>query len=123
MITRMIFDAFGVCMKLVITTIVILNSIGVISPQYELEQGLATDCGYYGMNKDIVIFSKKKNSKFVDKVCCYLDVLCGDKCLIYPKKKCECGNNTFEYGDQLYCCIPNNENCKIEGMCIKLSHD
>ena len=47
----MIFDAFGICMKLVITTIVILNSIGVISPQYELEQGLATDCGYYGMNK------------------------------------------------------------------------
>ena len=35
--------------KLVFTTLAILNSLGIVSSQDELEHGLATDCAYKSM--------------------------------------------------------------------------
>ena len=97
------------CLKSVITTLAILNSIGIVSSQDELEHGLATDCEYKGM-KAYSFF--QKFSKFVDKVCCFLVQICGDKCINYHSK-CECGDNTFM--DFKYCCIQKNETCKTAG--------
>ena len=97
---------------LVFTTLAILNSIGIVLSQDELEHGLATDCYYKGM-KTYSLF--QKFSKFVDKVCCFLDYICGDKCFEDPHK-CKCGDTTFTIYDDLYCCIQMNETCKIQGM-------
>ena len=44
-------DNLVVCIKLVITTLAILNSIGIVSLQNDLEYGLATDCDYRSMKK------------------------------------------------------------------------
>ena len=56
---------------------------------------------------------------FVDKVC-FLDNICGDKCIDYGSK-CECGDTTFEYDDDdaKYCCNQRNETCKAQGMLCK----
>ena len=51
---------------------------------------------------------------------CFLDYICGDKCLEY-RSKCECGDSIFD-GVNLYCCISHNETCKVQGMWIKLSN-
>ena len=97
---------------LVFTTLAILNSIGIVLSQDELEHGLATDCYYKGM-KTYSLF--QKFSKFVDKVCCFSDYICGDKCFEYPQK-CECGDTIFEFDDGKYCCNQGNVTCKIDGM-------
>ena len=96
----------------VFTTLAILNFIGIVSSQDELEHGLATDCEYKGM-KAYSFF--QKFSKFVDKVCCFLDAICGDKC-ISGISKCVCGGTTFKHYDFKYCCIQMKETCKIHGM-------
>ena len=103
-------DKMVPCLKLVFTTLAILNFIGIGSSQDELEHGLATECDTKGMKAQSLF---QKFSKFVDKVCCFLGSICGDKCFEYPQK-CECGDTTFEYSK--YCCIPRNETCKIQGM-------
>ena len=53
--------------------------------------------------------------QFADKVCCFLVNICGDKCIDYGSK-CECGDTTFEFNDDKYCCIQRNETCKIHGL-------
>ena len=108
-------DNLVVCIKLVITTLAILNSIGIVSLQNDLEYGLATDCDYRSMKKLSLI---QKISKFFDKVCCFLDLICGDKC-IDRHSKCECGDITIHYGDYKYCCIQMNETCEAKGMFCK----
>ena len=40
--------------KIVFTTLAILNYIGIVSPKDELEHGLATGCGSKGMNAEMV---------------------------------------------------------------------
>ena len=45
----MIFDNMGACMKSVITALVILSSVGLVSPQNQLEHHLATDCTFKSM--------------------------------------------------------------------------
>ena len=45
---------------------------------------------------------------------CFLDNICGDKCMDYSE--CECDNTTFDFRDNLYCCIPKDKNCNIQGM-------
>ena len=102
---------------LVFTTLAILNSIGIVSSQNELEHGLATDCN----SKSMKIESFFQKFSFIDKVCCFLAKICGDKCFDgtndYPYGKCECGDTTFEYEHvHKYCCIPINETCKVQGM-------
>ena len=55
---------------------------------------------------------------FDDKVCCFLENICGDKCLRFDDSDriCECGDKTFDRTDYgLYCCIPKNETCKVQG--------
>ena len=64
----------------------------------------------------------QKFSKFVDKVCCFLDSICGDKCLSYQDgEKCECGNYTFGAFSNKYCCIQINETCKTQGSKVILT--
>ena len=58
-------------------------------------------------------------SKFVDRVCCFLDNICGDKCLDNSKSTCECGDTTFNSLDKKYCCIQMNETCEAKGMFCK----
>ena len=60
----MILPNFVVGMKLAIITQIILNSIGIVSLQDELEHGLATDCNEKGM-KAYLILIYQKFSKFV----------------------------------------------------------
>ena len=73
------------------------------------------------MYENIVTLSKC--SKFVYKVCCSLDLICGDKCIRYDRhSKCECGDTAFDKYDNKYCCIPRNETCKGQGMLCKLSN-
>ena len=48
-----------------------------------------------------------------------LDSVCGDKCLGFRRKKCECGDTMFDQDNYLYCCIPMNETCKVQGMFLK----
>ena len=59
-----------------------------------------------------------KHLEFVDKFCCIVDDICGDKCLdfYYGHKYCECGDTRFNSMNNLYCCIPKNEECIIKGM-------
>ena len=45
----MIFTKLVLNVTLVFTTLAILNSIGIVSSQDELEHGLATDCKYKGL--------------------------------------------------------------------------
>ena len=45
----MILDKMVPNVVLVFTTLAILNSIGIVSSQDELEHGLASDCYYKGM--------------------------------------------------------------------------
>ena len=30
--------------------------------------------------------------------------------------KCECGDTTFDFEGEKYCCIKMNETCKLQGM-------
>ena len=46
----MIFEDMVPYVKYVFTTLAILNSIGIVSSQDELEHGLATDCRYKSRN-------------------------------------------------------------------------
>ena len=60
-------DNMVVCMKLVITTLFILNSIGKVSPQGpqdQLEHGLATDCLFMSNYLHICI-SEVSKAKYV----------------------------------------------------------
>ena len=100
---------------LVFTTLAIFSSIGIVSSHDELGHGLATDCDFKSMKRQLLF---QKFSKFVDKVCCFLDYICGDKCFEDPHK-CKCGDTTFTIYDDLYCCIQMNETCKIQGMYIQ----
>ena len=97
---------------LVFTTLAILNSIGIVSSQNELEHGLATDCDNKGMKTQSFF---QKFSKFVDKVCYFLEYVCGDKCLNGDYGYCQCGDTTV-YDYDKYCCIQMNETCKVQGM-------
>ena len=92
------------------TTLAVFNSIGIVSSQDELEHGLATDCGLKSMITQSLF---QKFSKFVDKGCCFLDRICGDKCYY---SECECGDTTLLQQDLKYCCIQMNETCKVGGM-------
>ena len=49
-ISKMMLDKMVPNVVLVFITLVILNSIGVVSSQDELEHGLATDCKHKGRN-------------------------------------------------------------------------
>ena len=98
-------------MKLVITTLGILNSMCKATSENKLEHGLATDCNY----KSNFRFIFSKVLEFVDKVFCFLDDICGDKC-IHGDSICECGGSTFNRYETMYCCIPMNETCKIQGI-------
>ena len=103
---------------LVFTTLAIFSSVGIVSSQDELEHGLATDCNLKSVNRQSLF---QKFSKFIDKVCCFLDDICGDGCVIqYSGKKCECGDTTFGDLDYKYCCIQMNETCKVQGMFRKV---
>ena len=106
----MILDKMVPNVALVFTTLAILNFTGSISCQAELDHGLATNCWYKSMKTQSLF---QKSSKFIDKVCCYLDNICGDEC---SPGTCECGDTTFGFSDNLYCCIPMKETCKIKGM-------
>ena len=105
----MIFDNIVQHVLLGFTTLTILNCIGIVSSQDELEHGLATDCQYKCMKRQLLF---QKFSKFVDKVCCFLDEICGDKCIDY-RLNCECGDTTID--NSMYCCILRNETCKKQG--------
>ena len=48
-ILKMILDKMVPNVVLVFTTLAILNSIGIVSSQVELEHGLATDCQFKSM--------------------------------------------------------------------------
>ena len=48
------------------------------------------------------------------KVYCFLDRICGDKC-IRNDKNCECGD-IFDRDAFKYCCIQMNETCKTQGI-------
>ena len=93
-------------------TLVILNSIGIVSSQDELEHGLATNCQSKGM-KTVTV---SKVFQVYDKDCCFLGTICGDKCLENSEQICECGNTTFDMLDRYYCCISRNETCKSQGI-------
>ena len=45
------FDNFVECLNLVIVTLVISNSLSIVSPLDEFRYGLAIDCTEKGMNK------------------------------------------------------------------------
>ena len=49
LILTMILDKMVPYVRLVFTTLAILDCITIVSPQDELEHGLATDCFYKGM--------------------------------------------------------------------------
>ena len=56
--------------------------------------------------------------KFVKKVCCILERICGNKCL-KTFGVCECGDTTFETSDDKYCYIPKNDTCETQGIFCK----
>ena len=104
---------------LVFTTLEILNSIGIVLSQDELEHGLATDCFDKSMRTQSLF---QKIWKFINKVYCFLEYICGDKCIGFGSK-CECGDTTFDiFDDAKYCCNQRNETCKKQGMFEKLSN-
>ena len=94
------------CVKFVFATLIILNYIGFVSPQNELEYGLATDC----KSKSNYSFILQNFSKFVDNICYILGFVCGDKCI--NLSQCKCGDSTFGENDYSYCCILRNETCQ-----------
>ena len=55
----MTFDCLVPCVKLVFTSLLILNFIGIVSSQDELEHGLATDCKYKRMNTYYIVTISK----------------------------------------------------------------
>ena len=61
--------------------------------------------------------------QFVDKVFCFLDWICGDKCLYDIDSKCECGDTTFGNDDKKYCCIQMNETCEAQVMFCEATLD
>ena len=101
-------------MKLIVAILAILNFLVTVSSQKELEHHLATNCLYKSMNTK----SRFQNfSRFVDKVCCFLGYICGDKCFDFDSV-CDCGGATLDYLDDLYCCIPRNETCMVQGTSL-----
>ena len=99
---------------LVFTTLAIMNSIGIVSSQDELRHGIATDCRFKCIKTCIVIIWNV--FQMLDKACCFLGYICGDKCMKSIFSKCECGDTTFNGNGDEYCCIQRNETCKIHGM-------
>jgi len=57
-ILKMILENIVPCVKLIFTTLVILNSIGYVLSQHELDDGLNTDCLGKRMKKIAVTLSK-----------------------------------------------------------------
>ena len=106
----MTFHNLVVEMKLVIASLVVLNSLGIVSPQNELEHSLATECYNKGMTKNSNI---ENIINLIDKAHCFLGYICGDKCLRHYDSICECGGTTFDSNNDyaLYCCIGKNETC------------
>ena len=112
----MVLDKMVLNVLLSFTTLAILNFIGIGSSQHKLEQGLVIDCNRKSMKTQSPL---QKFSKFDDKLCCFLDQICGDKCLSKIDWTCNCGDATFKFPDYKYCCIPINETCKTQGMPCK----
>ena len=96
--------------RLVFTTLAILDSISIVSPQDELEHGLATDCLFKGMKTN---HSVKRFHIYFNNLYHFLGAICGDKCLDEKRPICVCGDRTFSILDHLYCCIPRNETCVL----------
>ena len=82
------------------------------SPAHESESefGLASPSPSLESGRTI-----QKLSGFVDKVCCFLGVICGDKCRS-AVGSCECGDSTITNDDNEFCCTPMNETCMVQGM-------
>ena len=112
-IVKMMLDKMVPNVISVFTTLAFLNSIGIVLSQDEREHGLATNCDNKGMKTPF-----QKFSKFVDKVRCISENICGDKCY-RSDKKCYCGDTTVKISDYKYCCIQMNETCKVQGMFSK----
>ena len=101
------------CVRLIFTILAIFNYLGIVSSQDAIEHGLAIDCDVKCMKTVFQTFLKSM-TRFVG----FLGDICGDKCLNHPLK-CACGDDMFDYSDELYCCIPRNETCEIQGMKYK----
>ena len=110
---KMMLDKMFPNAVLVFMTLAILNSMGIVSSQDELEHGLATDCDSKCMKTSLLF---QKFSKFVDKFHNFLDYICGDKCFDYT---CKCGDTTFDSADDKYCCNQRNETCEAQGLLCK----
>ena len=101
-------------MKLVVASLAIFNFLVNVSPQEKLEHPLPTNCLYKSMDTKS---SFQNFSNFVDKVCCFLGYICGDKCFDFDSV-CDCGGATFDVYDDLYCCILRNETCMVQGTYV-----
>ena len=107
----MILDKMVPYVRLVFTTLAILDSISIVSPQGDLEHSLATDCFYKGMK----INHSVKRFHIHQQLYCFLGAICGDKCIDEKYPICVCGNTTIQGTDRLYCCNPRNETCVLKG--------
>ena len=97
--------------KLVFTTLAILNFFGIVASQDKLEHNLPTDC--FGKSKKTYQILKN-SSKFNYIPYCFLGKICGDKCFW---NNCKCGDDgTFDSNKGSYCCIPLNETCTTQSM-------